>query len=235
MSDHQLPKTLDGSPRAFFGRRSGKRLHDGQQAIYDATLPDLKIHLEEQVFDPQKRFPNATRLSLEIGYGGGEHLALEASRNPDTGYIGCEVFTGGIGKMVQSINEQQLKNIALFTDDAFKLLVTLPDASLDEVFLLYPDPWPKTRHHKRRFVSPTTLKELARVIRPGGTFYFASDIEDYANSTLAHILREPEFRFEAGAPGSWHQPYPGWVSTRYETKARREGRLISFYFSFTRR
>lgn len=235
MTDHQLPKTLDGSPRAFFGRRSGKRLHDGQQAIYDATLPELEFKLDGDRFDPRSLFPDARKLSLEIGYGGGEHLALEASRNLDTGYIGCEVFTGGIGKMVQSINEHQLKNIALFTDDAFKLLVTLPDACLDEVFLLYPDPWPKTRHHKRRFVSPTTLKELARVIRPGGTFYFASDIEDYANWTLAHILREPQFTFETGTPGSWHEPYPGWVSTRYETKARREGRLISFYFTFRRR
>jgi tRNA (guanine-N7-)-methyltransferase len=106
---------------------------------------------------------------------------------------------------------------------------------VDAVYLLYPDPWPKTRHHKRRFVSPTTLDQLARVIRPGGTFFFATDIEDYANWTLAHIVREPRFAFEPDAPGSWHQPYPGWQPTRYEQKARREGRMISFYFGFTRR
>ena len=233
MTDHQLPKTRSGEPRAFFGRRSGKKLHGGQQAIFDATLPALEIQLEGRL-DPHYLFPDADRLIIEIGYGGGEHLALEAGRNPQTGYIGCEVFTGGIGKMVQAIAAQDLRNVRLFTDDALKLLVQLPAGSIDEVYLLYPDPWPKTRHHKRRFVSPTTLAELARVIRPGGQFHFATDIEDYANWTLAHIVRTPEFHFDAGEPGSWHKPYPGWEPTRYEQKARREGRLHSFYFSFTR-
>lgn len=233
MTDHQLPKTRTGEPRAFFGRRSGKKLHGGQQAIFDATLPALEIQLEGRL-DPHYLFPDADKLIIEIGYGGGEHLALEAGRNPDTGYIGCEVFTGGIGKMVQTIAAQDLRNVRLFTDDALKLLVQLPAGSIDEVYLLYPDPWPKTRHHKRRFVSPTTLAELARVIRPGGQFHFATDIEDYANWTLAHIVRAPQFRFDAGEPGSWHTPYPGWEPTRYEQKARREGRLVSFYFSFTR-
>ena len=157
MTDHQLPKTRSGEPRAFFGRRSGKKLHGGQQAVFDATLPDLEIKLDGKL-DPRTLFPDASRIIVEIGYGGGEHLALEAGRHPNTGYIGCEVFTGGIGKMVQTIAAETLRNILLFTDDAFKLLVELPDASLDEVYLLYPDPWPKTRHHKRRFVSPTTLK-----------------------------------------------------------------------------
>jgi len=106
---------------------------------------------------------------------------------------------------------------------------------VDEAFLLYPDPWPKTRHHKRRFVSPTTLSELGRVLRPGAGFNFATDIEDYANWTLAHVLRAPEFRFAPEIPGSWHQPYPGWEPTRYEQKARAEGRMTSFYFSFERR
>lgn len=233
MTDHQLPKTRSGEPRAFFGRRSGKKLHGGQQAVFDATLPDLEITLNGPL-DPRSLFPETDRIVVEIGYGGGEHLALEASRYPQTGYIGCEVFTGGIGKMVQTIAAEGLGNVRLFTDDAYKLLLALPDASVEAVYLLYPDPWPKTRHHKRRFVSPTTLAELARIIRPGGQFYFASDIEDYANWTLAHILRAPAFRFEPGAAGSWHQPYPGWEATRYEQKARREGRLTSFYFSFTR-
>jgi len=233
MTDHQLPKTRSGEPRAFFGRRSGKKLHGGQQAVFDATLPDLEIKLDGAL-DPRDLFPDAERLIVEIGYGGGEHLGLEAARHPKAGYIGCEVFTGGIGKMVQTIASEGLGNIRLFTDDAFKLLVALPDACLDEVYLLYPDPWPKTRHHKRRFVSPTTLAELARVIKPGGLFHFASDIEDYANWTLAHILRAPQFDFAPERPGGWHEPYEGWQATRYEQKARREGRMISFYFSFIR-
>jgi tRNA (guanine-N7-)-methyltransferase len=234
MSEHELPKTRSGEPRAFFGRRSGKKLHGGQQAVFDATLPALEIKLDG-VLDPRSLFPDADKIIVEIGYGGGEHLALEASRHSEIGYIGCEVFTGGIGKMVQAVAEQDLRNVRLFTDDAFKLLLALPDASLDEVYLLYPDPWPKTRHHKRRFVSPTTLAQLARVIRPGGQFHFATDIEDYANWTLAHILRAPEFVWPLQEPGSWNQPYPGWEPTRYEQKARREGRLVSFYFSFERR
>lgn len=234
MTDHQLPKTRSGEPRAFFGRRSGKKLHGGQQAVFDATLPSLEIKVDG-AFDPRTLFPEAHRIIVEIGYGGGEHLALEAARHPGNGYIGCEVFTGGIGKMVQTIAAQDLRNIRLFTDDALKLLQQLPDASLDEVYLLYPDPWPKTRHHKRRFVSPTTLAALARVIRPGGQFHFATDIEDYANWTLAHVVRAPDFRCDPQKPGGWHEPYPGWEATRYEAKARREGRLTSFYFSFTRR
>ncbi len=120
------------------------------------------------------------------------------------------------------------------SSDALKLLLKLPDASLDAAYLLYPDPWPKTRHHKRRFVSPTTLGELARVLKPGAIFRFATDIEDYANWTLAHMLREPRFRFIGTSPAEWHTPYPGWEPTRYEQKARLEGRHVSFYFQFER-
>jgi tRNA (guanine-N7-)-methyltransferase len=233
-ADRELPKTLDGRPRAFFGRRSGKRLHSGQDRLFREVLPALEIRLDDGPLDLDVLFPGRSRRVLEIGYGGGEHLARKALTHPDTGYIGAEVFSGGIAKMVEAIHAEKIDNIRLFTDDALKLLLRLSDAALDEVFLLYPDPWPKTRHHKRRFVSPTTLAELARVLKPGGKFYFATDIQDYANWTLAHILRQPAFRFEAGAPGSWHEPYPGWQSTRYEAKARKEGRLVSFYFTFDR-
>lgn len=233
MTDHQLPLTRSGEPRAFFGRRSGKKLHGGQKAVVDAALPELEIKLEGPL-DPRSLFPDAGRIVVEIGYGGGEHLARKATEEPQTGFIGCEVFTGGIGKMVQAIAEKDLRSVRLFTDDALKLLVALPEACLDAVYLLYPDPWPKTRHHKRRFVSPTTVTELGRVIRPGGTFYFATDIEDYADWTLAHIVRSADFEFLPERPGSWHEPYPGWQPTRYEQKARREGRMTSFYFSFAR-
>jgi tRNA (guanine-N7-)-methyltransferase len=230
-----LPKTLDGAPRAFFGRRSGKTLHPVQKALVGEMLPALEIAPGEAPVVPAELFPDAGDHVLEIGYGGGEHLARQARDNPQTGHIGCEVFSGGIAKLVQAIDREGLTNIRLFTDDALKLLLRLPAASLDAVYLLYPDPWPKTRHHKRRFVSPTTLCELARVIRPGGKFHFATDIEDYANWTLAHILRASAFRFTPQRPGSWHEPYSGWVPTRYEAKARRDGRLQSFYFSFDRR
>lgn len=234
MTDHELPKTRSGEPRAFFGRRSGKTLHGGQKALVDGLLPEVEITLDGAL-DPKALFPQAERIVIEIGYGGGEHLARKAGEEPGTGFIGCEVFTGGIGKMVGALHANGLTNVRLFTDDALKLLMALPEASIDAVYLLYPDPWPKTRHHKRRFVSPTTLAELARVIRPGGTFFFATDIEDYADWTLAHIVRAPQFAFSPEAPGAWHEPYPGWKPTRYEQKARREGRMTSFYFAFPRR
>jgi tRNA (guanine-N7-)-methyltransferase len=230
--DH--PLTIHGEPRAFFGRRSGKRLHRGQGRLFQEKLPSLEIALPDGTLDPRTLFSSVAGVGLEIGYGGGEHLARIAQESPTTGFIGCEVFSGGIAKMVEAIDEAGLTNVRLFTDDAIKLLVKLPDASLDAAYLLYPDPWPKTRHHKRRFVSPTTLHELARTLKPGAIFRFATDIEDYANWTLAHILREPRFRFAWSSPGSWHRPYPGWVPTRYEEKARLEGRHTSFYFEFIR-
>jgi tRNA (guanine-N7-)-methyltransferase len=229
------PLNVSGEPRAFFGRRSGKRLHKGQDRLFRDKLPALEIALPDGKLDPRTLFQQSPdRLELEIGYGGGEHLARLAAQNPTTGYIGCEVFSGGIAKLVEAVDEQQLGNVRLFTDDALKLLVKLPDASLDAAYLLYPDPWPKTRHHKRRFISPTTLGELARVLKRGSSFRFATDIEDYANWTLAHIVRSPDFRFAPARPGAWHEPYPGWAPTRYEEKARLEGRNVSFYFEFIR-
>ncbi|MBK8084707.1 MAG: tRNA (guanosine(46)-N7)-methyltransferase TrmB [Devosia sp.] len=228
------PLNVNGEPRAFFGRRSGKRLHRGQDALFREVLPHLAIAPGDDPVDPATLFPGRRGVVLEIGYGGGEHLARQARDNPETGFIGCEVFSGGIAKLVQQIDVEGLGNIRLFTDDALKLLVRLPDASLDGAYLLYPDPWPKSRHHKRRFVSPVTLGELARVLKPGALFRFATDIEDYANWTLAHVLRTPRFRLAAAAPGDWHRPYPGWQPTRYEQKARNEGRMLSFYFSFER-
>ena len=228
------PLNVSGEPRAFFGRRSGKRLHRGQEVLYREVLPRLSIALDEGPLDLDALFPGKPKRVLEIGYGGGEHLIRLAAHSPDTGFIGCEVFSGGVAKLVQAIDAEGFDNIRLFTDDALKLIVKLRAASLDAAYLLYPDPWPKTRHHKRRFVSPLTLSELARVLKPGASFHFATDIEDYANWTLAQVLRVPQFRFAPERPGIWHEPYAGWVSTRYEEKARLEGRARSFYFTFRR-
>ena len=230
--DH--PLNVKGEPRAFFGRRSGKRLHKGQDRLFQEKLPALEIALGDGPLEPGTLFPSAQRVELEIGYGGGEHLGRLARQSPDTGFIGCEVFSGGIAKLLEAIDNDRLTNIRLFTDDALKLLLKLPAASIDATYLLYPDPWPKSRHHKRRFVSPTTLSELARVLKPGAIFRFATDIEDYANWALAHIVRSPDFRFAPARPGIWHEPYPGWQPTRYEDKARAEGRNISFYLEFIR-
>ena len=201
-------------------------------------LPELEIGAGGQTdrLVPMTSFADPTApLVLEIGYGGGEHLARQAKENPGTNFIGAEVFSNSIGKMLEKIADSDLKNIRLYTFDALDLLRDLPEGALDGVYLLYPDPWPKTRHHKRRFVSPTTMAELARTIRPGGFWRFATDIEDYAVWTLAHVLRTPDFAWEHGEPGAWHTPFAGWQPTRYEEKARAEGRLDSWYFTFRRR
>ena len=231
------PLTREGKPRAFFGRRSGKTLHGRQAELMETLLPELEIGFGDQTDRLVPMTPFATPqapLVLEIGYGGGEHLARQAMENPGTNFIGAEVFSNSIGKMLEKIADNDLGNIRLFSFDALDLLRDLPEAALDGVYLLYPDPWPKSRHHKRRFVSPTTMAELARTIRPGGFFRFATDIGDYATWTLAHVLRSPDFTWAHGAPGDWHQPYDGWQATRYEQKAREEGRLQSWYFTFRR-
>ncbi|WP_246018386.1 tRNA (guanosine(46)-N7)-methyltransferase TrmB [Pelagibacterium montanilacus] len=221
-------------PRAFFGRRAGKTLHAGQRALFDTLLPEIAIDISGP-FDPATLFPDADAIELEIGYGGGEHLARIAKENPTHGFIGCEVFTGGIGKMLEAIETGGLDNIALFPDDVIKLLAVMPDDALDAIHVLYPDPWPKPRHHKRRLIQFAMLAEFARVLKPGGSFRFATDIEDYADWTLAHVLASKLFDWPATEPGGWHEPYPGWQPTRYEQKARRQGRTRSFYFSFARR
>lgn len=228
---------VHGEPRAFFGRKFGKGLSIAQQRLFDTLLPQLNIDLPATgELNPNALFKTSPQqLLMEIGYGGGEHLARKALEHPQTAFIGCEVFSSAIGKMLEKIEDAELANIRLFADDAIKLMQVLPDASLDGTYLLYPDPWPKTRHHKRRFVSQMTLDQLARIIKPGGFFCFATDIEDYANWTLAHILRHAAFNWEPSAPGAWHLPFAGWQPTRYEQKARDAGRLKSFYFTFQRR
>ncbi len=231
------PLTRDGTPRAFFGRRTGKPLHGRQQELTETLLPRLEVSVSGAKGGMVLRVPFANPqapLVLEIGYGGGEHLARQALENPGTNFIGAEVFSNSIGKMLEKIADNDLDNIRLFAFDALDLLRALPEGALDGVYLLYPDPWPKTRHHKRRFISPMTMAELARTIRPGGIFRFATDIEDYANWGLAHVLRSTDFIWDHGLPGSWHEPYPGWQPTRYELKAREQGRLRSWYFSFRR-
>ena len=225
-----------GEARAFFGRRSGKHLGGAQKALYDEILPKLEIKIaDDGALEPKILFPkiiNPKKIILEIGYGGGEHIARKALENPNIAYIGCEVFSGGIGKLLDKIDKSDIKNIRLYSDDAIKLLAALAPNSIDEIYLLYPDPWPKTRHNKRRFVSLATLDAMAEVLKPDGLFHFATDIEDYANWTLAFILRHDKFHWNVQTPNSWHQPYVGWQATRYEKKARKQGRNISYYFSF---
>ena len=220
---------------AFYGRRKGKQLRAGQSRLVDELLPRLRISASPSgVVDVAGLFASApASLTLEIGFGGGEHLATRARAHPETGFIGCEPFVNGMAKLLAVIDGEGLGNIRLWDQDATELLARLPPASVDQVYLLYPDPWPKRRQRKRRFISEENLEALARVMRAGAELRFATDIDDYAGWALARVFRSPFFTWNAARPDEWRRPWAGWPSTRYEAKARREGRG-SAYLTFTR-
>nr|WP_316651948.1 tRNA (guanosine(46)-N(7))-methyltransferase TrmB [uncultured Gellertiella sp.] len=220
---------------AFFGRRKGKALRDGQVEALDTALPALKVDLtSEPPGDLKSLFPGpVTRLRLEIGFGGGEHLAHRAGEEPETGFIGVEPFVNSMAKLLAKVAAGGLGNIRLHDDDATQLLDWLPEGSIDQIDLLYPDPWPKKRHWKRRFVSKVNLDRFHRVLKPGGSFCFASDIDTYVNWTLQHCRDHGGFSWTARNAADWLTPFATWPGTRYEAKARREGRS-SAYLTFTR-
>ena len=177
-------------------------------------------------FEPADIDPARQRW-LEIGFGGGEHLAHQAALNPAIEMIGAEAFINGVAKLMSLVDEKALKNIRVHFGDAREAMARMPDACLDRVYLLYPDPWPKARHNKRRFVNEASLKDIRRLLKPGGTFVFASDIEDYVSWTLAAVAESGHFT----ETGNRAQPPENWTETRYEAKARREGRG-SAYLTF---
>lgn len=165
---------------------------------------------------------------LEVGFGGGEHLLHEAARFPSVGFIGVEPFVNGMAKMVAALNRERMQNLRLFNEDAALLLDWLPDQSISGMDLLYPDPWHKSRHHKRRFVSRANLEKMKRVLRPGALFRFTSDIDAYINWTLQHVEEASGFEFVATTADDWRKPYEAWPGTRYEAKALREGRTPAY-------
>jgi tRNA (guanine-N7-)-methyltransferase len=231
-ADQSRPLTLQGSG-AFFGRRKGKALRAGQKDLFGTLLPRLRVDLASDL-TAQALFATPVRaMWLEIGFGGGEHLLKEARANPDIGFIGCEPFVNGMAKLLAAIERENLHNIRLYDADALDLLKHLPVAACERVYLLYPDPWPKRRQRKRRFVSDETVSLIARSLKPGGQFRFASDIDHYVGWTLAHLVRSSLFRWTAERADDWRLPWAGWESTRYEQKARREGRKSS-YLTFER-
>jgi tRNA (guanine-N7-)-methyltransferase len=222
----------------FFGRSKGKTLRKGQRELVDRLLPQLLIMLpavaDGQTLDLSLLFPiKPSSLHLEIGFGGGEHLLHRARENHAVGFIGVEPFVNGMAKLLMEIEREEIRNIRVFNNDATILLRRLPAGSISGVDLLYPDPWPKRRQRKRRFVSEDSLELVAGALKPGGIFRFASDIDDYVGWLLARILPMPEFRWQATAAPDWTTPFPTWPGTRYETKALQEGRAPS-YLTFVR-
>lgn len=214
--------------RAFFGRRKGKALREGQSARIEGLLPALRLP-EGEISDLKALFPIPVgAVRLEIGFGGGEHLLARMRESPEIGFIGCEPFVNGMAKFLAVVEREKLQNIRLWDGDAALLLPRLPAGALDAIDLLYPDPWPKRRQRKRRFVSDRTIGLFARALREGGRFRFASDIDDYIGWTLARLLRSPDFDWTDERAGDWRQPYPGWVRTRYEAKAIKAGRVPSY-------
>jgi len=220
---------------AFFGRRKGHALKPRQAALFDTLLPRLALDLDRPApADLRTLFDRVDSVSLESGFGGGEHLIAEAERNPDTGFIGIEPFINGMAKALAAIDDRGLTNIRLHHGDATDVLAWLPNASLARFDLLYPDPWPKRRHWKRRFVQDDSIAQIARVVRPGSEFRFVTDWPDYAAWTLRHLARAPDFVWTAERADDWRLPWPGFTSTRYEAKAKREGR-VPCYLIFRRR
>jgi tRNA (guanine-N7-)-methyltransferase len=224
-------------PRAgvLFGRRRGKKLRPLQSRLIDTLLPKLAVDLSQPIDNLAEIFGGAhEEHRLEIGFGGGEHLIAEASGAPDVGFLGCEPFVNGLAKCLVQIDELSVRNIRLYTGSAQSLVEALPANSLARVDILYPDPWPKRRHLKRRLISDATLRALARVMRADAELRFATDIDDYAAWTLARLLRSADFLWEAKSNSDWLAPWPGWSGTRYEEKALREGRAPA-YLTFRRK
>jgi len=220
---------------AFFGRRKGHKLKPRQAALFDSLLPKLALDLAARPpSDLRKLFDGVDDVRLEIGFGGGEHLAAEAGQNPRTGFIGCEPFVNGMAKALAMIAERGLSNIRLHHGDASDLITWLPQGSLMRVDLIYPDPWPKRRHWKRRFVQTASVAEIARALRSGGEFRFATDIPDYAAWTLRHLARAPDFIWTAECVDDWREPLVNFSSTRYEIKAKRAGR-VPCYLTFRKK
>ncbi|MEO1778648.1 MAG: tRNA (guanine(46)-N(7))-methyltransferase TrmB [Pseudomonadota bacterium] len=224
--------------RNFYGRLKGKTLKDSQKRYLDEDLAALSpgpVSWEENPdrtpLDLTQRFGDRD-VWLEVGFGGGEHLVHQAVSNPDVGIIGAEPYINGVAMLLGKIRRAGVTNLAVYPGDVRDLMDVLPPARISRAFLLYPDPWPKKRHHRRRFVTQEHLAPLARVLTPGAAFRVATDIPDYVRQTLEEVPKAG-FDWCAERPQDWRDSWPDWLSTRYEQKALREGRT-PHYLTFRR-
>jgi tRNA (guanine-N7-)-methyltransferase len=218
----------DGRPRhQLYGRRKGHALRPHHAQLIAELLPLLRV-------DPARFDVGRRETWLEIGFGGGEHLAHQASLHPDVLMIGAEPFINGVAKLLSLVEAKGLDNVRIHDDDVRYLLEALPQASLDRIYLLYPDPWPKLRHHKRRLVNAINLDHFHRLLKPRGHFLFASDWSDYVAWTLFEARKHGGFQWLAECASDWRNPFPDWFETRYEAKAKSDGRRPT-YLRFERR
>ncbi|MAU51100.1 MAG: tRNA (guanosine(46)-N7)-methyltransferase TrmB [Roseovarius sp.] len=236
MTDRKHPT---GAPwRNFHGRIKGKALRPNQEVWLDEDLGrlspgpvDRDVNPDREPIDLKSHFGDRD-IWLEIGFGGGEHMVHQAVENPEIGIIGCEPYINGVAMLLGKIRASGAQNIAVYPGDVRNLFDVLPEASIARAFLLYPDPWPKKRHHKRRFVTAQYLTPLAKCLKKGSVFRVATDIPDYVRQTLEQVPRHG-FEWLAAGPRDWREPWSDWISTRYETKALREGR-VPHYLTFRR-
>ena len=203
-------------PIRTFGRVGGRALSARQQALVEDLLPQLQV--PEGLRDPLSLFPDLEAVWLEIGFGGGEHLAEQARRHPEVGFIGCEPFIEGMAKALTQVDADGLSNVRLRMDDARPLVEALAPGSLARVFILFPDPWPKKRQQKRRLIQPDFLDSLHRACRPGARVRFATDVTSYADEALLRFLQHGGFRWMAQRADDWRKAPADHVTTRYETK-----------------
>jgi len=222
--------TTAQAQRAFFGRRKGHKLRTHQADLIAHLLPQLALDITTPPGPDLTRLFNipVDNVRLEIGFGGGEHLVAEARAFPNTGFIGCEPYVNGMAKILALIEAGDVGNIRLFAGDASELLAWVPAQSLARIDLIHPDPWPKRRHWKRRFVQDTTIAAMAHALARGGDFRFVSDISDYCAWTLSHFARAPDFLWAAERAADWREPWPDYTMTRYGRKAEREGRNAAY-------
>ena len=227
---HNETSHADRRHGSFFGRRKGHKLRSHQTELFETLFPRLALQIAQPCsVNLNSLFETAVQdVRLEIGFGGGEHLIAEARAFPATGFIGCEPYVNGMAKILAQIEAQNMSNIRLFAGDAAELLSWLPASSLVRVDLIHPDPWPKKRHWKRRFVQDATISAIARLLKPGGEFRFVSDIDSYGAWALAHLLRAKEFLWTAERADDWQLPWANYTMTRYGRKADREGRKAAY-------
>ena len=225
----------EAGPRRFYGRRKGHRLSARRQSLLETLLPRVEIDLTAPAPEPLCSLfePPINSVWLEIGFGAGEHLVWQAERRRDIGFLGCEPFINGVAKVLADIDDRQLGNVRIYPDDARDVLAWLPEASIDRAFILFPDPWPKKRHRRRRLVGGETLDALARVLAPGAELRMASDIGEYAAVMLQAALRHRAFVWMARRPGHWRERPEDWPQTRYEEKALAQGRQ-PYFLTFRR-